>query len=352
MFKKKNIGWFILALLILLSFFTVRLFIQQGQFQTIKPQADYACKAIDAPFGPEDMVADYDTGLLYISASARPVNGDWFEIAGGLHVLDMQTDGVKILPMSTDFKQNFRPHGIDLIELEDGSKRLFAVNHPKENQSSVEIFEVVGDQLQHIKTVNGAFGNLNSLVAIDGERFYATQDGSARGMSSTINGVFGLEYAEIIYHDGQQSHVVADGFAYANGLELSADGKQLYVTDMLNRTLEFFDRDVETNALSKTGDLYMDAGVDNIRRNQDGSFFIGGHPKMFSTLFYQMGLADTSPSVVFHATPPKDGKGGELRVVYLDDGTQFSGASGAVSYGDKMFVAAIRDNHILSCTKK
>lgn len=352
MLKKKNIGWFILAVLILLSFLTIRLFIQQGEFQTIKAQSDYACKAIDAPFGPEDMIADYDNGLLYVSASARPAHDDWFKIAGGIHRLDMKTDATKILPIKTDFKQKFRPHGISLIALEDGSKRLFAINHTEAKQSSVEIFEVVGEQLQHIKTINGAFGNLNSIVAIDGERFYATQDGSARGLSPSINGILGLEYAEIIYHDGQQSHVVADGFAYANGIELSADGRQLYVTDMLNRTLEFFDRDVETNALSKTGDLYMDAGVDNIRRNQDGSFFIGGHPKMFTTLFYQMGLADISPSVVFHAVPPKDGEGGELRVVYLDDGLQFSGASGAVSYGDKMFVAAIRDNHILSCTKK
>ncbi|PCI87173.1 MAG: hypothetical protein COB24_07135 [Hyphomicrobiales bacterium] len=351
MFKKKNIGWLILAVVILISFFTVRLFIQQGQFQTIKSQSEYACKAIEAPYGPEDMFADYDNGMLYISASPRHDEKTRFATDGGIYVLDMNANDDKITPMMADLNERFRPHGISLFTLKDGAKRLFVINHPAKNQSTVEVFDLVAEQLQHVKTVNGLEGNYNSIVAIDETRFYATQDGSGQGVLSVIKGVFGLEHAEIIYYDGQKLNVVADGFVYANGIELSEDGQQLYVTDMLNRTLEFFDRDVETNALVKTGDLYMDAGVDNIRRNPDGSFLIGGHPKMFSTLFYQLGLTDIAPSVVFHAVPPKDDQGGELRVVYLDDGTQFSGASGAVRYGDKMYVASIRDNRILSCTK-
>lgn len=351
MLKKKNIGWFLLATLILISFFTVRLFIQQGEFQTIAAQSEYACKTIEAPYGPEDMMADYDNGLLYISASARHDEKTRFATDGGIYVLDMNADDGKISPMVTNLNARFRPHGISLITLSDGTKRLFAISHPAKNQSVVEVFDLVAGQLQHVKTVNGLEGNYNSIVAIDGTRFYATQDGSGKGFMSTINEVLGFPYAEIIYYDGQNLNVAADGFVYANGIELSADGQQLFATDMLNRTLSFYNRDVTTNALVKTGDLYMDAGVDNIRRNQDGSFFIGGHPKMFSTLFYLMGLSDMAPSVVFHAVPPKDGQGGELRVVYLDDGTQFSGASGAVQYGDKMYVATIQDNEILSCTK-
>lgn len=351
MFKKKNSLWFVFAGLVLLSFFTVRLFIQQGEFQTIKPQSDYACKAIDAPYGPEDMFADYDTGMLYISASARHDAKTRFATDGGIYTLDMNDETAEILPLKVNLGHRFRPHGISLIALEDGTKRLFIISHPTKNKSNVEIFDVVKGQLQHVKTIESLSGNLNSIVAIDGERFYATQDGSAKGISSTVNGVFGLEYAEIIYYDGQKPSVAADGFVYANGIEISADGKQLYLTDMIERTLIFFDRNVETNALTKTGNLYMDAGVDNIRRNQDGSFFIGGHPKMFSTLFYMMGMKDVAPSVVFHAVPPTDGKGGALSVVYLNDGSQFSGASGAVQYKNKMYVAAVSDNHLLSCVK-
>lgn len=338
-------------MLILISFFTVRLFIQQGQFQTIKPQSEYACKAIEAPYGPEDIFADYDNGMLYISASARHDETTRFASDGGIYVLDMNADNDIITPMAVDMNERFRPHGISLIKLENGTKRLFAVSHPAKNQSTVEVFDLVAGQLQHVKTVKGLEGNYNSIVAIDETRFYATQDGSGQGALSILNGILGLEKAEIIYYDGQKLNIAADGFVYANGIELSEDGQQLYVTDMLNRTLSFYDRDVETNGLVKTGDLYMDAGVDNIRRNPDGSFFIGGHPQMFSTLFYQLGLSDVAPSVVFHAVPPKNGQGGELRVVYLNDGTQFSGASGAVRYGDKMYVATINENQILSCTK-
>lgn len=351
MFKKKNIGWWILVIVILASFFTVRLFIQQGEFQTILAQSDYNCEATPAPYGPEDMIADYDTGLLYISASARP-KLDRYAVRGNIHVLDMNDDGAVITMASQGFEGKFRPHGISLIKLADGSKRLFAINHPADGISVVEIFDVDGTNLTHVKTVDGLPDGLNSIVAIDAERFYTTQDGHTRGVSALINGIIGLEYAEIIYYDGKQANVAADGFAYANGIEMSADGTQLFAADTLNRTLAFFNRDVDTNALTKTGDLYMNAGVDNIRRNQDGTFYIGGHPKMFSSFFYMGGRKDMAPSVVFHAIPPKDDKEGELRVVYLEEGELMSATSGAVKYNDKMYVASIVDDHILSCTAK
>lgn len=352
MFKKKNIGWFIFAAILLLSFFTVRLFIQQGEFQTIAAQSDYNCKALESPYGPEDMFVDYDTGLLYISATPRGDQDKDGNAKGNIFTLDMNDANATIQTTGIDFGKSFKPHGISLIKLADGSKRLFAISHPEETTSVVEVFDVAGRQLTHLKTIDGLTGGLNSITAIDGERFYATQDGSQRGVSSLINAVFGLEYGEVIFYDGTKSIVASDGFSYANGLELSDDGTQLFVADTLNRVLVFFDRDVETNLLTKTGDLYMDAGVDNIRRIEDGTFYIGGHPKMFSSFFFMGGRTEIAPSVVFHAIPPKDGKGGELRVVYLEDGQLMSATSGAVKYKDKMFVASIVDNHILSCTAK
>lgn len=351
MFKKKNIGWFILAFIILLSFFTVRIFISQGEFKTIVAQSRYDCKAVAAPFGPEDMIADYETGLLYISASARPIDGR-YAIRGNIHVLDMNSDDMIMSSVTNDFTPKFRPHGISFIKLEDGSKRLFAISHPSEGESRVEIFDVAGKSLSHVKTIEGLTGGLNSLVAIDGERFYTTQDGQFRGISPVVNGVLGLNYGEIIYYDGQESHVVAEGFAYANGIEMSSDGKTLYAADTLGRTLSFYTRDLKSNLLVKSGDLYMDAGIDNIRRNEDGTFLIGGHPKMFSSLFYMAGRKKIAPSVVFHAIPPKDGTGGELHAVYLEEGELMSATSGAVQYKNKMFVASIVGNKILSCTAK
>ena len=351
MINRKNYLWYVFAGLVLFSFLTVSLFIQQGEFQTIGEQSEYQCQPIAAPWGPEDIVADYDTGLLYISASARQDGAARFNTRGNIHVLDMNGANEQIQLVSGDFIGKFRPHGMSLIKLADGSKRLFAISHPAKAQSVVEIFAVKQAKLTHIETISGLPGGLNSITAIDGERFYATQDGSTSGISSLFNGIFGLEYSEVIYYDGKLSQVVADGFEYANGIELSADGQQLYVADMLKRTLEFYDRDLQTNALTKTGNLNMDAGVDNISRNQDGSFFIAGHPKMFSTFFHISGLKDIAPSVVFRATPPKGGQRGELKVVHLENGFGISGASGAVEFNDKMYIGAITQNRLLSCIK-
>lgn len=352
MFKKKNILWFIFALLVATSFFIVRLFIQQGEFQTIAAQSDYQCTRMQTAYGPEDVFADYQTGLLYISASARHDAENRYNMRGDIYVLNMNDEAAGIKLASVDMQGKFRPHGISLIKLESGAKRLFAISHPAAGESQVEVFNVVQGKLTHLNTITGLTGGLNSIVALDGERFYATQDGSTKGISSLVNGVLNLKYSEVIYYDGTTSKVVADGFAYANGIELSSDGKTLYVSDTLDRTLTFFDRDLTNNELTQSGSLYLDAGGDNIRRNRDGNFFIAGHPKMFSSFFYLMGLTDMAPTAIFNAIPPKDGQGGELRMIHLEEGGLMSAASGAVKYRDKMYVASVVDPFILSCVVK
>ena len=351
MLKKKNVGWIILAVVTLLSFLIVRAFIQNGEFQTIVAQSNYTCKAIEAPYGAGDLFADYDTGLLYISATPRHLCEYNPSVRGDIYVLNMDDNTYIIELASAKFNKSFKPHGISLIKLADGTKRLFVINHVSDSADAVEVFEVNGKKLNHIKTIGGFETGLNSLVAIDGERFYATQDGHTRGVSGFINGLFKLEYAEIVYYDGENLQMVADGFVYANGIEMTQDGNQVYVTDTAKRTLSFYDRDIVTNKLTKSGDIYLDAGGDNIRRNADGSFLIAGHPKNFSSYFYKNGLYDKAPSVVFNAIPPKDDKGGELHAVYLDDGTELSASSGAIRYKNKMYVGSVMDNKILSCVK-
>ena len=112
MINRKNYLWYVFAGLVLFSFLTVRLFIQQGEFQTIGEQSEYQCQPIAAPWGPEDIVADYDTGLLYISASARQDGAARFNTRGNIHVLDMNGANEQIQLVSGDFIGKFRPHGM------------------------------------------------------------------------------------------------------------------------------------------------------------------------------------------------------------------------------------------------
>lgn len=347
--KRIYIGLFVVLLLV--SFFTVRLFVQQGQFQSIVAQSNYQCQPLKAPFGPEDLVADYDSGMLYISASPRHNQKNKWKMRGDIYSMDMTGESTKMSLISDGFATNFRPHGINLLTKADDSKMLFAINHPNKGVTTVEVFNTNSKQLEHIKTFNNVPDGLNSIVVIDENRFYATQDGHTRGISGFINAVLGLKYSEVIYYDGEKSNVVADGFVYANGIEMSADGNEVYVTDTLERTLNIYKRDKASNALTKTGDIYLGAGGDNIRRNEDGSFIIAGHPKMFSTFFHMMGLRDLAPSVVFKATPPQNGQGGELRVEHLEEGKTLSASSGAVQYKNKMFVGTVVENRMLYCVK-
>src|SRR5690606_28881387 len=132
--------------------------------------------------------------------------------------------------------EDFRPHGISLHIAADGSRRLFAVNHPAAGSEAVEIFDIAEDgMLTHSRSVTDPlFVSLNDVVAVGPESFYATNDhASKNGLHQLFSNLLLLRNTNVIYFDGASGRVAADKFGLANGINASPDGRRIYIADLM-----------------------------------------------------------------------------------------------------------------------
>ncbi|CAJ0947579.1 unnamed protein product [Ranitomeya imitator] len=97
---------------------------------------------------------------------------------------------------------------------EDDSVYLFVVNHPH-YKSTVEIFKFAEEEnvLVHLKTIkHSALHNVNDIVAVGPESFYATNDFYFSDfIMRLIEMVFGLRLTNVVYYSpGEVREVAAD----------------------------------------------------------------------------------------------------------------------------------------------
>jgi len=302
------------------------------------------CVRVDVAPGTEDVTIDPVTRLAYISAADRR---DPELPPGGIYVFSLDGAPTPRL-VSVDVPADFRQHGISLWTGEDGSKRLFVINHPKAGGHTVEIFDVASDGvLAHVKTVAfDAMHSPNDLVAVGPESFYATNDrGYTEGLLSTIEAYLALPLSSAVYWDGEAGRVAVSGLTYANGINISADGGTVYIAELLGRRVGVYSRDAQTGALTHVKDLPVNTGPDNIEIAKDGALYIGAHAKIFDFLAHAEDPEAISPSQVLRLNPET----GETRNVFVAlDGTLSGSSVGAIN-GDRLIVGAVFERHVMVC---
>ena len=72
--------------------------------------------------------------------------------------------------------------------------------------------------------------SLNDLVATGPESFYASNDGCLRSPTSRERLIFvemltSWNCGSVVYYDGAAGRIVKSGFLFANGIQMSSDGK-------------------------------------------------------------------------------------------------------------------------------
>ncbi len=315
-----------------------------GIFATLEPVLVESCTRVDVASGTEDVTIDPDTRLAFVSASERR---DPELPAGGIYAFQLDAASMP-QRVSVDAPEDFRPHGISLYKGADGTKRLFVINHPKAGGHAVEIFDVAeGGMLAHVKSVSfDAMHSPNDLVAVGPESFYASNDRGYRdGFLSMVEAYLALPLANAVYWDGQTGSVAVSGLAYANGINVSADGGTIYIAEFLGRKVGVYARDAATGALSHVKDLPVDTGADNIEIAEDGALWIGAHPKVFDFLTHAQDASSVSPSQVIRLDPDT----GESEDVFVAlDGTLSASSVGAVN-GNTLVVGAVFDGHVMVC---
>ena len=121
----------------------------------------------------------------------------------------------------------------------------------------------------------------NDLVAAGPDTFYATSDRLSRHhWMQTEEDYLGLPLASVTYFDGTGASV-AEGLRYANGINLSPDGKTLYVAEVVARRMAVFRIGATPTELTQERTVDVGTGLDNLEWGDDGELWTGAHAHLF-----------------------------------------------------------------------
>jgi arylesterase/paraoxonase len=348
---KKAILITILILVLAAVGWLVDLLWSAGQFKAIAPHFAGQCIQIRGVIGAEDITIHPGTGVTFISACDRRAVAEGQPGKGGIYAYDLNANTPGLVNLTPDASEDFQPHGISLFVGEDGIDTLFVVNH-EAGKHQIEIYDLKDEVLVHRKTISDPMlVSPNDLVAVGPERFYVSNDHRfVSGIKRMLEDYLRLGLSNVVYYDGSQFKEAASGFAYANGINVSADGKILYLCATTKRILYIFDRDPATGNLYRREKIKLDTGLDNIEMDKEGGLWIGAHPQLLSFVKHSKDPSSLSPSQILHLTPRSDG-GYDIEEAYLNAGDEISGSSVAAVHNDRMLIGSVFEPKLLDCQK-
>lgn len=338
-------------LLVVVAGFLLRLAWIGGMFRSIEPHFDGRCRLIEGPVGTEDVTIDPAGPRALVSAADRRAELAGQPVPGGIWSYPLDQPDAQPVNLTPDAGVYFQPHGISLWREPDGRAALFVVNHPPAGHgwpaNTIEIFDVLGDRLVHRATLTDPRLVMpNDLVAVALDRFYVTNTHAhPPGFLQTVETYLQLRGAEVLHYGlGGFSTAIPD-LVFPNGINVSPDGRTVYVAAVTWQSVLVYDRDPATDVLTERGVIDIDSGGDNIEIDADGALWIGSHPKMLAVPKHAEDPSHPSPSQVIRVSP--DGE--VVEEVYLNDGSPMSAASAAARHGNRLIIGQIFGNGFLDC---
>ncbi len=338
-----------LAVLIVVVIWFVQLLWSAGQFKTIEPHFDGTCKQIPGLSGAEDIAIHPRTGIAYISACDRRAVNAGGHGEGAIYAYNLNVSNPVLFNLTSDMQNDFQPHGISLYVGGSGPDFLFAINHA-DNRHTIEVFELVGIVLYHTKTISDPMlVSPNDLVAVGPDSFYVSNDhGHVSGIMRVMEEYLKLRLSNVVYYDGSRFSEAAGGIGYANGIQVSQDGKTLYLCAVTELSLHLYDRELPSGKLSLREKIKLDTGADNIEVDSSGGLWIGAHPQLLKFVAHANDPSNLSPSQILYLSPTPSG-GFDIKEVYLNKGDELSAASVAAVRGQRMLIGSVFDPKFLDC---
>jgi arylesterase/paraoxonase len=328
---------------------TLQVLYATGHFKTLEPHFAGACTPITGLVGAEDVTVHPGTGVAYISATDRRSVRTGGPGRGAIYAYDLKSASPRLRNLTPAADVDFRPHGIGLYLGDDGREVLYAINHAG-GRHSIEIYDFVDIKLSHRQTLSDALlVTPNDLVAVGHDRLYVTNDhANAAGVTRTLEEYLGLAMSTVVHYDGERFSEAASDIPYANGINVSPDGSNLYVGSTTGGSVFVFGIDPKSGALEERGEIAVGSGVDNIEVDAAGDLWIGAHPKLLSFVQHAADASQHSPSQVIRVRAP-DSPAPVIEEVFLSLGADLSGASVGAVYRDRLLVGAVLDDHMLDC---
>lgn len=223
------------------------------------------------------------------------------------------------------------PHG---LALDRTGRRLAFVNRPER-----ETAEVVWGRLDVAGfTPEGRWAEPDACRANDllwrGADLLASRD-RADCTASWRDLVLGSETGSIVTVGARGARELADGLAFANGLDL--DRGRIVVAETRGERL--------TDAASGES-VELPGGPDNLTPGPRGSLIAALHPDLFDYWLYTLGYVDRAPSRIVAVTPETE----RVEVLFDDPlGELFSGASVAIWHEGALIAGSAYDAGLLVC---
>ncbi len=322
-----------------------------GEFKSLEPHFAGQCKVVTGVVGTEDITIHPETAIAYISSDDRRARTAGNPVQGGIWAYDLKTQGADPVNLTPDLKFPFHPHGIGLLADGEGGE-LMVVNHRGggvfgATEDTIEVFAVTPNGLKHVRTVKGdLLLSANDVVPVGGGRFYASIDhGKPTGLMRAIEDYARLPLAHVVYYDGVRFRRVAEGIRYANGINVSRDGRTLYVAGTTDRAVHVYDRTDASGLLIARGAIETGTGVDNIEIDTSGALWVGAHPKLLTFIAHSKDAAKLAPSQVLRIDPETS----EVTEIFLSEGADLSASSVAARFGQRLLIGAVLDAKFLDC---
>ena len=341
-------GVVIAILAVLLSVFWWRTLLWMGQLEGVRAHFDGQCSIAAPIIGSEDLVIDRTNRLVYISSYDRKTP----DTSGSIWVMPADSPGqavpLDILGMDGT---KFKPHGLDLFIDTNKNRYLFVIDHGSRPVEKVRKFLISENQLLLQNTYESAeFYSPNDIAAIGDNQFYITND--RREKLGSIAEFFGILFRKktgnVVWFSNSKAKTVASGFSYANGIAVSNDAKQLFVTATVDQNLRIFDRNPQSGDLTLVDSVFLGSGLDNIDINEDGSLWIAAHPRLMDFSAHAKNPEKRSPSQVFRVDVQKK----SIQEIYASEGDPLSGASVAAQLDNKIFMGSVFDPAVMACEQK
>ena len=340
------------ALLIGVGAFAADTSVRLGLFKDLESHFDGTCQLVTGALGTEDLTVDPRSGIVYVSAYDRIAAERGDPVGGAIYAYDPAATTPALVALTPGTNPRFRPHGISLWIGDDGKAALFVVNHPAPGSDpdlhTIEIldFTAEGGLVPRATLRDPALLVMpNDIAAVGSDRFYLTNThASPPGGAQTLESFLRLTRARIVYYDGAKFSAVLDAQRFPNGINVSRDGRTLYLAETTPQNLLVFDRDPATESLTLARSIALGSSPDNVELGENGEVWIGAHPKLIELLRSAGDPSHRAPSQVLRVSAS-----GQVDEVYLNDGSEISAVSTAAARGNRLFFGQITGDGILDC---
>ncbi|XP_013013849.1 serum paraoxonase/arylesterase 1 isoform X2 [Cavia porcellus] len=296
--------------------------------------------------GAEDLEI-LPNGLVFISAGLKYPGIHSFEPdkPGKILLMDLNEDDLAVLELNiTGYNFNlssFNPHGISTFTDKDNAVYLLVVNHP-DIMVTVELFKFQEREksLLHLKTIrHKLLSSANDIVAVAPEHFYATNDHYFADTQLQSWEVYsGVAWSYATYYSPENVRVVAKGFDFANGINISPDGKYVYIAELLAHKIHVYEKQANWT-LTPVKSLDLDTLVDNISVDPvTGDLWVGCHPNGMKIFSYDPDNPPASEVIRIQNILTEEPT---VTVVYADNGTMLQGSTVASVYKGKLLVGTV-----------